>query len=255
VEFPPDVIGSGSREARVKRAIVVVLLAAGPAFADEVYLKGGGRFSGQIVEQTTDSVTVDIGGGYLTAPMSTVVRIVKGVSPLEEYRARAATIPEGDAEAWRELARWAQSKTLSSQAWEAYSQVVAILPDDDEANRALGRVLLNGRWVTEEESYQARGYVKFENQWMTPAERQAILAERKAQEQADRQANEAEVRAIQAEIDAEKQRADEEFERETSRYDRLPEYTGSVAWGWGGAVYWPSAVVHAQPQELAGGNP
>jgi len=240
----------------VKRAIAVIALAAAPVFADDVFLKGGGRFTGQIVEQTEESVTVDIGGGYLTAPMSTVVRIEKGTSPLEEYRARAANIPPGDAEGWRELAQWAQKNTLSSQAWEAYSQVVAILPNDDEANRALGRVLLNGRWVTEEESYRARGYVEFENQWMTLAERKAILAERQAQEQADRQANEAEVRAIQADIDAEKQRDAEEFERQASRYDRLPEYTGSVAWGWGaGPGYWPPAVVYAQPQELTAGSP
>ena len=235
----------------MKRAIVIVALAAAPVFADEVYLKGGGRFSGEIVEQTEDSVTVDIGGGYLTAPMSKVVRIEEGVSPLAEYRERAAGIPTGDAEAWRELARWAQKNTLSSQAWEAYSQVVAILPDDDEANRALGRVLLNGKWVTEEESYRARGYIEFENQWMTPAERKAILAERQAQEQADRQANQAEVRAIQADIDAEKQREDEEFERRTSQFDRLPDYGDPVAWGWGGGpAYWPGAVVYSQPQEL-----
>jgi hypothetical protein len=230
---------------------VVIALVAAPVFADEVYLKGGGRFSGEIVEQTEDSVTVDIGGGYLTAPMSKVVRIEEGVSPLAEYRERAAGIPPGDAEAWRELARWATSKTLSSQSWEAYSQVVAILPDDDEANRALGRVLLNGKWVTEDESYRARGYIEFENQWMTPAERKAILAERQAQEQADRQANEAEIRAIQADIDAEQQREDEEFERETKRFDRLQDYGEPVDWGWGGGpAYWPSPVVYTQPVEL-----
>jgi len=235
---------------------MVIALAAAPVFADEVYLKGGGRFSGEIVEHTEDSVTVDIGGGYLSAPMSSVVRIEEGVSPLAEYRARAAGIPPGDAEAWRELARWAEKETLSSQAWEAYSQVVEILPDDDEANRALGRVLLGGSWVTEEESYRARGYVEFEGEWMMPAERQAILDERRAGEQADRQANEAEIRAIQADIDAEKQAEDLEFERQTSRYDHLPEYTGSLAWGWGaGPTYWPPGVVYGKPQELAGGNP
>jgi hypothetical protein len=244
-------VTAGSREERVKRAIVIIALVAAPVFADEVYLRGGGRFSGEIVEQTEDSVTVDIGGGYLTAPMSTVVRIEEGVSPLAEYRERAAGIPPGDAEAWRELARWATSKTLSSQSWEAYSQVVAILPDDDEANRALGRVLLNGKWVTEDESYRARGYIEFENQWMTPAERKAILAERQAQEQADRQANEAEIRAIQADIDAEQQREDEEFERQTSRFDRLQDYGEPVDWGWGGGpAYWPSPVVYTQPVEL-----
>ena len=240
----------------MRRAIVVIALVAAPVFADEVYLRGGGRFSGEIVEQTEDSVTVDIGGGYLSAPMASVVRIEEGVSPLTEYRTRAASIPPGDAEAWRELARWAEKETLSSQAWEAYSQVVEILPDDDEANRALGRVLLGGSWVTEEESYRARGYVEFEGEWMMPAERQAILDERRAGEQADRQANEAEIRAIQADIDAEKQAEDLEFERQTSRYDHLPEYTGSLAWGWGaGPTYWPPGVVYGKPQELAGGNP
>jgi hypothetical protein len=86
---------------------------------------------------------------------------------------------------------------------------------------------------------------------MTPAERKAILAERQAQEQADRQANEAEIRAIQAEIDAEQQREDEEFERETKRFDRLQDYGEPVAWGWGGGpAHWPSPVVYSEPQEL-----
>ncbi len=236
----------------MKRAIVIIALAAVPAFADEVILKGGGRFSGEIVERTQDSVTVDIGGGVLTAPMSSVVRIEEGVSPLQEYRTRAAAIPSGDAEAWRQLARWAQNQSLSSQAWEAYTEVVEILPEDDEANRALGRVPLDGRWVTEEESYRARGFVKFEGEWMTPGEQQAILKERRAREEADRKANDAEIRAIQAEIDAEKAREDEEFERQSSRYDRLPEYDPTT-WGWGtGPGNWPRPVRYAKPHELAG---
>lgn len=237
----------------MKRAIVVIVLAAVPAFADDVYLRGGGRFSGEIVERTEESVTVDIGGGVITAPMSSVVRIEEGVSPLQEYRTRAAAIPAGDAEAWRELARWAQKQTLSSQAWDAYSQVVAILPDDEEANRALGRVLLDGAWVTEEESYRARGYVEFEGQWMTPGEQRAILEDRRVREEADRKENEAQVRGIQAEIDAEKQSQAEEFNRQRYRYDRLPEYGEPTPVGWGpGLVYWPPPSHYARGQELAG---
>jgi hypothetical protein len=233
----------------VKRAIVVIALAAAPVFADEVILKGGGRFSGQIVEQTDDSVTVDIGGGVLTAPMSSVVRIEKGVSPLQEYRTRAAAIPADDAEAWRELAQWAQKQALSTQAWDAWSKVVTILPDDEEANRALGRVQLDGRWVTEEESYRARGYVKFEGNWMTPAERQKILDERRTRAQQEQRENDAK---IQAEQDAEKAQQNAEFERRSKRYDNLPEYDPS-SWGWGaGPSYWPTAVVQTTPRELAG---
>ena len=224
----------------MKRAIVVIALAAVPVFADDVYLQGGGQITGEIVEQTEDSVTVDIGGGgTISAHMSNVVRIEKSTSPLQEYRARAAKIPAGDAEAWRKLARWATGEALSSQAGKAYSQVVAILPDDQEANRALGRVQVDGRWVTEEESYLARGYVKFENEWMTPGERQAILTDRQASEEADRQANAAAIQSIEAEQKAEKEQ--KAAEREAARRDGLPRYGDPVYWGWGGGPsHWPS---------------
>jgi len=126
-------------EAGVKRGIVIIALAAVPVFADDVYLQGGAQITGEIIERSEESVTIDIGGGYITARMSSVVRIEESISPLQEYRARAESIPAGDAEAWRELAVWAKGRALSSQAAEAYSRVVAILPDDEEANRALGR--------------------------------------------------------------------------------------------------------------------
>ena len=224
----------------MKRVIVVIALAAVPVFADDVYLEGGGQVTGEIVEQTEDSVTVDVGGGgTITAHMSNVVRIEKSTSPLQEYRARAGSISAGDAEAWRKLARWATGNALSSQAAKAYSQVVAILPDDQEANRALGRVQVDGRWVTEEESYLAQGYVEFEGEWMTPGERQQILASRQTREVADRQANDAAIQSIEAEQKAEKEQ--KAAEREAAQRDGLPRYGDPVYWGWGGGPsYWPS---------------
>ena len=217
----------------VAHALAIIILAAGPVLADDVYLRGGGQITGQIVEQTEDSVTVDVGGGgTISAHMSSVVRIEKSTSPLQEYRKRAAQVPEGDAEAWRKLARWATGNALTSQAMKAYSQVVAILPDDEEANRALGRVWFQGKWVTEEESYVAQGYVQFEGQWMTPGERQAILADRQAREKADRQANNAKIKELEDQMTAEKNQKAEE-----QRAFRDP---NKVAWGWGyGPGYWP----------------
>jgi hypothetical protein len=225
---------AGKREAEVKRAIVIIALAAVPVFADDVFLQGGGQITGEIVEQTEDSVTVDIGGGgTITAHMSNVVHIEKSISPLQKYRVRAAKIPAGDAEAWRKLAQWATGNVLSSQAAKAYSQVVAILPDDQEANRALGRIQVDGKWVTEEESYVAQGYVEFENEWMTPGERQEILADRQARQEADRQANDAAIQSIEAEQKTEKEL--KEAEREMARQ------RNSIYWGWGhGPSYWPS---------------
>jgi hypothetical protein len=219
---------------------MVIALAAAPLFADDVFLKGGGQVTGQIVERSKDSVTVDIGGGTLTVRMSNVVRIEEGMSPLQEYRTRAASIREGDAEAWRELARWADGQALATAAGEAWSKVAAIVPDDAEANRALGRVQLDGRWVTEEESYRARGYVEFEGEWMTPGERQAILTDRRTREEADRQAEDA---RLKAEEQAKREReAKEEAEHDIWRGSAPP--GDATYWPWGsGIVYWPATPV------------
>jgi len=234
----------------VKRLILVFALAAAPAFADDVHLKGGGRVTGEIVEQTDEFVTVDIGGGTLTVRASSVVGIEKSMSPMQEYRLRAAEVAPGDAEAWRELARWARGNALQSQVDDAYSHLLEILPEDEEANRALGLVRLDGRWVSEEESYRSRGYVEFEGEWMTPGEQRAILADRQARQEADRQANEERIREIEAEQDAQREReaaADEEF-----RDGGLPRYGDPVYWGWGaGPTTWP-AYPQQLPAELGG---
>lgn len=228
--------------------IVIAILTAAPVFADDVYLKGGGRITGQIVDQTDDSVTVDIGGGTISAKMSTVVRIETNTSPLQEYRERAAAIRADDTEAWRDLAHWASGYALSSQAREAWRHVVAVLPNDEEANTALGMVQLDGQWVTQEESYRAQGYVQFEGKWMTPAEQQSIVAERQArqaQAEADRQANEARVREIEAQQAAEQKQQQEE----RANYDAN---NNTVYWGWGaGPRYWHNPSVQPWPENPA----
>jgi hypothetical protein len=235
----------------VKRLFVIIALAAVPALADDVYLKGGGQITGQIVDHTDAWVTVDIGGGTITAKMSSVVKIDTNESPLQEYRRRAAQIPAGDAEAWRELARWAKSYSLSTQVRQAYREVLKTLPDDEEANTATGAVKLDGKWVTEEESYRARGYVQFEGKWMTPAEQQAILTERQAEQaqaEADRMANEATVAGIEAEQQAEKKRQEEERAKLDANRD-------TVYWGWGaGPGYWHRPVPQPWPENPASGR-
>jgi len=226
----------------VKRGLAVIALIAAPLLADDVYLRGGGRVTGEIVERSDDAVTVDIGGGTISVRTASIVRIEENVAPSQQYRERAAALPAGDAEAWRELARWARGEALATQASQAWSRVVAVLPDDEEANQALGRVRLDGRWVSEEESYLARGFIEFEGEWMTPGERQAILNDRLARDQADRQAETARLTAEQ-QATAERE-AREEAERDAFLSGGLPQYGDPVNWGWGyGPVYWPTTPV------------
>lgn len=227
----------------MKALSALLLLAACPAIAlaDEVYLKGGAKFSGRIEEQTDTMVTINIGDGVVGLPMARVDRIVKGHSPLDEYDNRAKALAQDDAAGWRTLGRWASQQGLSAQAREAYQKVLLHAPDDAEARGALGFVLQDGRWMTEEDSYKARGYVKHDGEWMTRSEAQmaqASDAAQQAQQDAERRANQAEADKILAEQRAAKA---EERAREAEEVDPWANMGGWTGWGYG-VVGWPSTA-------------
>src|SRR5262249_11118588 len=150
-----------------------------------------------------------------------------------------------DVEGWVALGQWASDKGLGAQAREAYHRALAAAPDDPRANAGLGNVQMGGRWVSEDESYQARGFVKFEGQWMTPAEHEAILRERAAEaahdsarRQAEQSAREAEARAQEAEDRARKAEAEA-----AEAQQGLP-----LWYGWGaGPVSWPTGPIVVPP--------
>jgi hypothetical protein len=161
-------------------SVLLAVLLPSAVLADTVYLKGGGKVSGRIVTRSETEVEVDVGAGTMKVSTARVDRIEEGASALSEYAQRAAALKPDDVDGWRELGRWARSQGLNTQASQAYEKVKALAPGDAEANEALGQVQVAGRWVSEEESYRSRGYVKFEGEWMTPAEQRRIQQERSA---------------------------------------------------------------------------
>lgn len=226
----------------MRRISCLLLFVPTLLFADEVFLKDAGSISGRIVEQTETTVKVNVGDGIVGVPMSRVERIVKGRTPLDEYDELASRLGPQDAVGWRNLGRWASQQGLSSQSSQAYKKVLVIAPDDAEARQALGFVLLDGRWVTEEESYRARGYVKYDGEWMTSAEAQMAQADAaayQARRDADRRAQDAAIAAAEAEARA-REAEERARQAEQERADDYPVYLG----GWGyGVTYWPSTPV------------
>lgn len=183
-------------------AALAAVLAATAVSADEIVLRNGGRLSGVIVERTETRVTIETGPGRVTLPMSRVERIVDSRSALETYAERAEALEPGDAAGWAELARWARENDLLTQARTAWERVLAVDPGHPEANAGLGRVSLDGRWMTADDAYRSRGYVSYEGRWVTPAEHEAELRERAAEQAAALEARESDARMREAEARA-----------------------------------------------------
>ncbi len=93
----------------MRRLPLLLSLLPGLLVADVVYLEGGGRFTGRIVEQTEERIVFDFGDGTIGITMDRVEEIVKEASPLDEYDARAGKLRPQDVNGWRSLAQWAST--------------------------------------------------------------------------------------------------------------------------------------------------
>ena len=220
----------------MKPVPLLLFLLPSALFADQVFLRDAGSITGKIVEQTATNVRVDVGGGVIGVPMDRVDRIEKGRCALDDYNDRAKKLGPNDVDGWKKLGRWASQEGLRAQAQDAYKQVLKSAPNDPQANEAMGLVQLNGRWVTETESFQARGFVEYDGEWMTPAQAQ-VAQTQAANDQARRDAEQRARDAEAATRDAEERAKDAEERAEQSERYSSPMYWG----GWGyGVTAWPS---------------
>jgi len=216
-----------SRRAAI--GLVTAALATATASSDEIFLRSGGRVSGVVVERNPRAIAVETGPGRVTLPMALVAKVVEGRSALEAYHERAAAIEPGDVDGWAALARWAGERDLATQSLEAWRRVVSADPSHREANAALGRIEVDGTWMGEVEAYRARGYVSFEGRWVTPAEHDALVRERMAEEAWQLEAREAGLRVREAEA-----RAREAEARAREAENPAQPVDGGIPYGWGG---------------------
>ena len=219
------------------------------ASADEVFLKSGGQLSGRIVSRTATTIEVDVGAGRIGVPASSVLRIEEGRSALQEYEDRAGRVPAGDVEGWIALGEWASAarpRHAGARGLPARAQRGA--RTTRAPTRPSGNVQVGGRWVSEDEGYRAQGYVRFEGEWITPAEHEAILRERAAEADQERQRRRAESRVREAEARAEEAEARaRQAEAEAAEAQQASE--GLPLWyGWGaGPATWPTGPIVTRP--------
>lgn len=235
---------TGHTPAGLAAGLATVLAAgllAAPALCDELVLKNGGRVSGRIVERSATRVVIETGPGLVTLPLSRVERIVESRSSLEVFGERAAELDAGDDAGWTELALWAEERDMLTQARFAWQRVLAVDPGSPQANAGLGRVAVDGVWMSADDAYRTQGYVSYEGRWLTPAEHEAALREAEARDAAARDAREADLRVREAEARAREAEARAaEAEAAASTEGGIPlEYAygyGGYGYGFGGGV-------------------
>ena len=160
-------------------AALTATLVLGPITAgaqDVVFKTDGARLRGKIVGESNRTVTIETPGGRLVVRRSEIARIEREGDVFKEFEARRDKLSATDAAGWFGLGRWCQDQSLFPQAIDCFNEVVRIDWDHAEARWELGYRKLDGRWVTEEEWYQARGYVQWEGRWVTPADRDNLAA-------------------------------------------------------------------------------
>src|SRR5262245_52573463 len=86
-------------------ALAVLLVASVPAWADEVVLRNGARFEGD-VQVSKDTVTVVMDFGSITFKKIDVARIERGPSPILVFDGRLVLVKPDDLEGRYELAMW-----------------------------------------------------------------------------------------------------------------------------------------------------
>lgn len=163
--------------------LAVLTLGSGWALADVVVLTNGERIEG-IVREQGNQVLVEMDVGTLTLSRDEVKAVQKRVSPIDELRKRQSKVDARNPKALYELAVWAKSQGLASQARALSRQVLRLEPEHVGAHVMVGHRFHDGTWMTEAAYMRATGHVRYGGRWVDAREAQRLEAEALALEQA-----------------------------------------------------------------------
>jgi len=119
---------------------LIVLLLSTAASADEVILRDGRKFTGEIVRETDESVSIKTVGGTLTFARGEIARVVWKEDPKKVYRQKAKALSDKEINARLELARWCMAHRLEAEAGREVQQVLFVDPENATAQELLERL-------------------------------------------------------------------------------------------------------------------
>ncbi len=175
-----------SRRVAFVCGMVLALAVASVARADTVHLRDGGKLEGKVVAEEKGSITIDTALGRMVIERSRISRIEKGLTAAEELAEREKAMKaDASADAWFELAEFARAKALRRDRERLLDKALARDPQHEGANLARGRVRHEGQWMTPAErdakvkadetaAMAARGLVPYSGRFVTPEEKEHL---------------------------------------------------------------------------------
>jgi hypothetical protein len=103
------------------------------------------------------------------------ITLVEAKTNEEIYQDKLAQFKPDDVNGHYQLGLWCLQNKLPEQSKSQFEKVLELDPNHTGAHENLGHVKHKGKWLTHDEMMKAQGYVKFEEQWITPKERDIIL--------------------------------------------------------------------------------
>lgn len=95
-----------------------------------------------------------------------------------EFEARLGRTPEDQVDRRVDLARWARSRGLVTEADKLLETVIAAKPDHPSARKALGYEKIGQDWLRGEPLWQAKKWVRYLGRYMSPADKKRLIARR-----------------------------------------------------------------------------
>lgn len=149
------------------------------ALGESFMLKSGGQLDGELLNPKRDSTepyqikTVD--GIRLSLARESVTRVVMKKDVEREYEKILPTMPDS-ADAHIKMADWCRVAGLRNQREHHLQQVLRLDSEHEDARRALGYVMLDGKWQKNDDYQQSLGYQRYQGQWRTKQEIEIVRA-------------------------------------------------------------------------------
>jgi hypothetical protein len=141
-----------------------------------VVLSGGGAIKGTIASEDDKFLVLRTAYGTITLDMSDISEVRYSTADEKKILAELAAVEPSNINGRLRLARRASSGGLDETAKRIYAEILAVDPDEKTARKALGYVRIGNEWITASDSGPREGMVPYKGRWVTPEERDSLLA-------------------------------------------------------------------------------